>query len=381
MDKIKVLVDGMKAVVGGRESYIMTQYSCIDTSKFQYDFVFTDKFRPFPKKYLNDVLSRGGNIFYLKNKKQWIDFLSEHKDYDYFITNSCSFFESFFFHPRLDGFSNFKKIIVHCHIGRKYPFSGFDKLFHNVEMLVGRAQFGNKDIIKWACSDIAGKWHFGDNANFEIIKNGIFIENFTYNEKWRKEIREEFNFSDSDFIIGNVGRVHMQKNQLFLIDLLAKVKEIIPTAKLMIVGPIHQKTLFMYLKHKIRKYNLETSVIFANQRNDTNKFYSAFDIFAFPSIFEGLGIVAIEAQAAGLPCLFSDAVPKAVRTREKYCQFLSNNIDSWRNAIIDIYNDKDRINLRSKSESADLVAKAGYDVKQETKRVENLLINYLDNRI
>ena len=321
MDKIKVLVEGIKPIVGGRETYIMTQYECIDKNKFQYDFVFTSH-KPFPEKYKEEIEKNGSHIFYLRNIKEWNAFFKVHDDYDFFISNNCGFSESIYYYPYLKGFSSFKKIIIHSHIAKEYPFKGIDKIVHTIESVMGKILFRKRNIIKWACSDIAGKWVFGENADFEIIKNGIFTEKFAFNENWRKEIRHEFNVADSDFLIGNVGRIHDQKNQDFLLDVLKKIKKLIPNAKLIIVGPIHQKNLFKKLQKKTNRYGLSSSVIFTGARSDTNKFYSAFDVFAFPSKYEGLGIVGLEAEAAGLPCLFSDTIPKVINIRKPYCKFL-----------------------------------------------------------
>ena len=379
MRKIKVLIEGMTSIIGGRETYIMTQYKCIDDSIFHYDFIFCQKKDNFPENYRKEIDKRGGKIFYIRNQDAWEDFLSSHTDYDFFISNTLSI--SSFIHKGLHKYPNsFKHTIIHSHIARKYPFRGFDKIEHRYELFLWNKlySFGTKE---WACSDIAGKWLFGDNAKFEIIKNGIFTEQFIFNETWRREIRDEFDIHESTFVVGNVGRVCSQKNQKYLIDIFVKLKASIPTAKLFLVGAFQSKLLYKYLKAKVRSYHLESDVFFAGERKDVYKFYSAFDIFAFPSKYEGLGIVGLEAEAAGLPCLFSDAVPETVNVRKSYCRFLPitrDGIDEWEKAIIDVYNDKDRIKLRAKSESADIIAEAGYDVRQETKRVENLLISYLD---
>ena len=206
----------------------------------------------------------GGRIFYLRNKSEWKDFLEKHRDYDFFISNNCGYSESVYYHPQLKGFStSFKKIIIHSHLAKEFKFKPRGKIEQIFEATIGKIQFrGYNNIIKWACSDAAGKWIFGKNANFEVIKNGIFPERFAFNDEWRKEIRNELNINDSDYVIGNVGRIHFQKNQSFLIDIFPKIKKIIPNSKLVIVGTINQKHLFNKLQRNIKHHGLSSSIIF-----------------------------------------------------------------------------------------------------------------------
>ena len=129
-----------------------------------------------------------------------------------------------------------------------------------------------------------------------------------------------------------------------------------------------------------KAHNLDKYVIFAGARNDVEKFYSAFDAFVFPSRYEGLGIVGLEAQASGLPCVFSDTVPRALAVNHKECRFLpisSQSVGDWIVALHDIFKDKTRDRFKTSSESYDLIKSAGYDVRVETTRVQKLLESYL----
>ena len=212
MKKIKVLVEGMTSIVGGRETYIMTQYECIDTSQFQFDFVYDLPKGEFPERYIKEVNSRGSNVFYLRNRKAWKDFLQTHTDYDFLIMNLMGT-GSIYYYRELKKYSNFKKIILHSHNARKYPFIGFNRIKQLLELQSLHKRFNGLDIVKWACSDVAGRWMFGEDSEFEVIKNGIYPEKFAFKEEWRKEIRDSLGVTDSDFLIGNVGRIDFQKNQ------------------------------------------------------------------------------------------------------------------------------------------------------------------------
>ena len=378
MKKIKVLVEGMTSIVGGRETYIMTQYECIDTSQFQFDFVYDLPKGEFPERYIKEVNSRGSNVFYLRNRKAWKEFLQTHTDYDFLIMNLMGT-GSIYYYRELKKYSNFKKIILHSHIARNYPFVGFDRIKQKLELRSLHKRFDGFDIIKWACSDVAGKWMFGEDSDFEVIKNGIYPEKFAFRDEWRNEIRDSLGITDSDFLIGNVGRIDFQKNQEYLIDVFAEAKKLVPSAKLIIVGSVQQQKLFKKVKEKIERYGLGDSIVFTGPRNDIEKFYSAFDLFVLPSRFEGLCIVGIEAQTAGLPCLFSDTITKELDIRKKECRFLPitpEAVPEWASAISDIHNDEKIADMRKSSESADVIRNAGYDVRLETKRVCSLLEKY-----
>lgn len=163
----------------------------------------------------------------------------------------------------------------------------------------------------FACTKHAGTYQFGKKAvrqgKVKIITNAIDIEKFKFDPEARKKLRKEFGFKDSDYVIGNFGRLIPQKNQLFLIDAFAEFKKKNTNAKLLIVG---EGELRDKLEEKIASYGLTEDVRIEGLRKDLNKCYSTLDLFAFPSIYEGLGMVAVEAQVNGLTVLSSIFVPE-----------------------------------------------------------------------
>lgn len=162
----------------------------------------------------------------------------------------------------------------------------------------------------FACTEHAGAYQFGKKAvkqgKVKIITNAIDIEKFKFDPEARKRLRKEFGFKDDDYVIGNFGRLIPQKNQLFLIDAFAEFKKKNPNAKLLIVG---EGELRDKLEGKIASYGLSKDVRIEGFRKDLNKCYSALDLFAFPSIYEGLGMVAVEAQVADVHVIASKNVP------------------------------------------------------------------------
>lgn len=163
---------------------------------------------------------------------------------------------------------------------------------------------------KFACSYAAGEFQFGkkamDKGEVFIAPNGIDLDKFRFNEEKRIEARKELGLNDNDFVIGHIGRFVPQKNHRFLIDVFKEVHKEMPNSKLVLVG---DGPLVDEVKKQTNDYGLTDSVIFTGTMADTSSIYNAFDCFAFPSIYEGLGMVAVEAQANGLPTIISTEVP------------------------------------------------------------------------
>ena len=164
MNKIKILVEGITPNLGGLESYIMTQYKCINDSIFHYDFIFSQKEEKFPENYKHEIDKRGGKIFYIRNRKAWDNFLSSH-DYDFFISNTLYLWG--YIYTELNRYHTcFKHIIIHSHIARKYPFKGINRISHEFGSLLEKRLSGLQ-IIRWACSDVAGRYLFGEKYDYE----------------------------------------------------------------------------------------------------------------------------------------------------------------------------------------------------------------------
>ena len=165
----------------------------------------------------------------------------------------------------------------------------------------------------FACSELAGRYLFGnkafDRGEVKIIHNAIDVDKFKFDEAARKKLRQEFGIKDSTVVIGHVGRFVQQKNHTFLVDVFKEYHKKNPDSKLLLVGsgPLEDE-----IKKKVERLDLEDSVLFLGQRDDINKLYSVMDVFCLPSLYEGLPVVGIEAQATGLPTIFSNRISKEV---------------------------------------------------------------------
>ena len=162
-----------------------------------------------------------------------------------------------------------------------------------------------------ACGEAAAINGWGKSAvakgKVTILPNAIDPERFKFTESARKEIRTKYGIKDGDFVVGHVGRFYPQKNHDFLIDVFSEIHKQKPNAKLLLLGdgPLQEK-----IKQKVESLGLAESVIFAGLQKEPAPFYSAMDVFAFPSLWEGLPLTLVEAQYAGLPCFVSEYITK-----------------------------------------------------------------------
>lgn len=184
----------------------------------------------------------------------------------------------------------------------------------------------------WACSADAAAFLFSSRAlmQYRFIPNGIDTGRFRFQQSFRDEVRQSLGLSNS-FVIGNVGRLCYQKNQEFLIDLLAGFLPACPNAVLMLVGDGPDESRLLAKAHEM---GVSNQVLFLGTTQHIEKFYCAMDVFAFPSRFEGLGIAAVEAQCAGLPVLCAEGLPQEVKCSSSL-QFLplGQGIKPWLEAL------------------------------------------------
>lgn len=219
-----------------------------------------------------------------------------------------------------------------------------------------------------ACSKLAAENLFSrkiiKDKKYKIINNAIETSKFSHKPDLRKEVREELGIG-KEVVIGHVGRFVEVKNHGFLIDVFSAIKEQLPNAKLLLVGDGELKT---EIEKKVLELGIEDSVIFAGQRNDTYRFYQAMDLFVLPSTVEGLGIVAIEAQASGLPCYVASTVPEEVKVTE-LCHFFELKSGSGR--IADVIC-KDKEYLMERLDTSSQIIDAGYDLNENVTIFETL---------
>lgn len=214
---------------------------------------------------------------------------------------------------------------------------------------------------EYGCSKDACKWLFGKVNKAKIRKNAIKTELFQYNPETRHRIREELKLKEN-FTIGHVGRFSFQKNHEFLIRIFSEILKKNETAKLLLIGTGETEQL---IRQQIINLGIEKSVYFLGLRNDVPELMQAMDCFVFPSRFEGLGIVGIEAQTSGLKCFFSDVTPRELEiTCNVQVISLQDSPGFWAKKILD-----SGVNMTRKEACAEVV-KAGYDLTSQMMNVK-----------
>ena len=220
------------------------------------------------------------------------------------------------------------------------------------------------------CSELSGRWLFGnkeyDKGNVYLLNNAIDLEKFKFDENIRREKRKELKIDDDTLVIGHIGRFVEQKNHRFLIDIFNEVHKQNNNSLLLLAG---QGPLMEETKEKVKNLGLSDFVQFLGQRNDVAELYQAFDVFCLPSLYEGLPVVGIEAQASGLLCLFSDDMTKETKVLES-TKFISLNKNSeyWANVII---NDKKGYR---RSYNKNQISNSGFNIKMEIKKLSEVYL-------
>ena len=193
------------------------------------------------------------------------------------------------------------------------------------------------------------------------MNNAIEVENFKFNSLIRDSKRKELGV-DEFYNIINIGRFNSQKNQLFLLDIFAKILKINYNYQLFLVG---QGELENRLKEKVKKLNLEKNVRFLGLRKDVPELLQAMDYFLFPSLHEGFSVAFVEAQTTGIQCVISDGVPaESILVKENVKVIsLKENAEQWANKILEIKNFE-------RKDVSEIIKEKGYDIKENAKKLE-----------
>lgn len=345
---------------GGVESVVMNYYRNIDRSEIQFDFICDEDSTNIP---YDEIESLGGKVILIPPYQKVIKYHKELK--------------------RVLKEGNYK--IVHSHINTLSVFSLFAAKCAGVPVRIAHSHSTtnkkekNKNLMKqllrpfskvfatdyMCCSELAGRWLFGDKeydkGNVYLLNNAIDLDKFKYDEVVRREKRKELNIDDDTLVIGHVGRFVEQKNHRFLIDIFNEVHRQNEKSILLLVG---QGPLMEKIKEKVKSLGIEDSVKFLGQRNDISELYQAFDVFCLPSLYEGLPVVGVEAQATGLLCLFSDDMTKETKVLES-TKFLSleQSAKEWAEILL-----KSIENFERKDTTIEFFNN-GFDIKMEVKKL------------
>ncbi|WP_391557573.1 glycosyltransferase family 1 protein [Robertmurraya sp.] len=351
---------------GGLETMLMNYYRQIDRSKVQFDFMVHRKEKG---DYDDEIKSLGGRIYQMPaikpgNYKRYFrlldSFFLEHKE---FRVVHSHINENSAFVLRAANKANIPCRIAHSHLAGlpldyKYPFRLYARMFLN------------KNVSHYfACSEEAGEWLFGkeiqQSNQVKVFKNAINCNEFTYRDSVRIEVRKSLNLEGKK-VIGHVGRFNPQKNHNFLVDIFHEVYKKDKDSVLLLIG---HGDLIDEIKRKVEKLNLSNAVRFLGLRTDIAELMQAMDVFVFPSLYEGLGVVLIEAQASGLKCVTSTGTPTEADVTNSV-DFLDLELPAkeWAEKILLCKGDRN-LNINS-------IRERGYDVSTN---IEWLLNFYIEN--
>jgi len=365
--KIRVLQVFGRTDRGGAETLMMNVYRNIDRSKVQFDFANHTEDRC---AFDEEIESLGGSIFHVPKYKvfnhyeyvsKWKELFEKNKG-RWDIVHGHIFTTASIYLKIANEFE--LTTIVHSHtsdLERGIKYIPKNLLKKNVKKF--------SDYLL-SCSNEAGEWLFGKGSNFIIFKNGIDIKKFNLDLMIRDNYRKKL-FIENKLIIGNVARMNYEKNHEFLIDIFFEIQKKKPDSVLLLIG---DGNLRKKIENKVKKYCIEDKVIFLGVVSNVNEIINAMDIFVFPSFYEGLPVTLIEAQANGLKCIVSDRITKEVKITNlvdflplekgaKYwADFILNSID---------YERKNRY---------DEIVKSGFDIKENTKWLENFYFDIVNKK-
>lgn len=311
---------------GGAETMVMNLYRAIDRTQVQFDFIIhTDKHQA----YYDEILALGGKIYsfpvfngknFFAIRKLWKNFFKVHPEYR-------------ILHSHVRSYAS-----LYLPIAKK---AGLKTIIHSHSTSNGK---GFASIVKWimqyplrfqadhffGCSKEAGEWLFGkkvvNSDKYHILQNAIDTKLYKFNPETRERYRKELSLGDKKTFI-HVGRFHPAKNHPFLLNVFAEIHKRDANTVLLLVG---DGELRPAIEKQIAELGIQDSVKLLGSRSDVPNLLQAADCFLFPSVWEGFGMVAVEAQAAGLPCVCSTGIPKSVAVVPNMSEFLpTTDVNAW----------------------------------------------------
>lgn len=347
---------------GGAETLVMNIYRNIDREKVQFDFIVHTDLKC---NYDDEIEDLGGVIYHCPEYKVinhssyvkwWNSFFSEHKDYK-------------IIHGHLDS-----SAAIYLKVAKKF---GLVTVAHSHNTSEGSGikaevkkllKYGLNNVsdIKMGCSKEASRWLFGDSCEDAVtIKNSVDTKKFAYSAEVRKAVKAELNISDK-FVVGHIGRFQPQKNHLYLIEIFKQIFEKNSDSILLLCGIGELKDEVF---EKVKSLGLENNVRFLGLRDDIEKVCQAFDVFLFPSLYEGLPVTLVEMQAAGAPCVISDVITEEVCITDIVKKVsLDKSPQLWADEVLKYQNSE-------RYDTSNQIKTAGFDIKETALWLQNFYLN------
>lgn len=360
---------------GGVSSILYNIYTHIDRAKVQFDFLSPEETTYGIHR--EEIEAMGGTVSAfgitgsalarkLKLYRRLKAFLKE-KPYSIVHINSGNFFFNLLA-ARAAKAAGVKNRIVHSHNVANTDAGGLkSRAIAALRPLLTRVA-----TACFACSESAGRFMFSDNppgGAVKVIRNGIEVERFAWDPEARARLRRELGIDEGAFVVGHVGRMERQKNQEFAIAAFARLARARPDAVLALVGEGSQTER---MREEARRLGVADRVRFIGARTDVQALYQMFDAFAFPSRFEGFGMVLVEAQIAGLRCVASDRVPRETNVAglATYLPIGAGDEEKWAAALLRIAE-----HPQARRSHAKEAAAAGYDIRDVARGLQDFYLS------
>lgn len=363
MKRLLCIISGMNS--GGAETFLMKIYRQIEKLEYQFDFCINTKGKNF---YEDEIKSFGGLIFYIPAKSENI---AEYKKQLYAIVKNNGYKYVLRITSNAMGFMDLKIAKAagakRCIVRSSNSQDGSSLKIRCAHWL-GRLLYSQYVDVKIAPSDLAAKHTFGKRAyekgDVKILHNALDLKQFYFQPNVKANICKEFNIDERAVIVGHIGRFMVQKNHKFLVKVFFFLQKQIPESVLLLVGT---GELEEDIKQEIKALGISDKVIFTGIRKDIPQLLSAMDVMVFPSLYEGMPNVIIEAQATGLPCVISDTITaEANITGLVEYKSLSVSPDDWAGTAIKLLGHK-------RKDTKEDFLKNKYDIESITKEFINLV--------
>lgn len=326
---MRVLQFGMTGNPGGVESFILNYGQHLKNAGILFDYV---DLQGYGLAHSNQLIEEGSRIYTLKDSRKHP--LLAFREIKRIITEggySCvhiNMLSAANLVPVLAALRCKTRVIVHSHNTQTVGLHR--KLLHKLNSGCLRSL----PVIRLACGTQAGKWMYGKKA-FEVIPNAIDTEYYQYDPQTRQQLRQELGIGEETVVLGFVGRLFTQKNPTYLIKILYQVKKRLSRdVKLLIIG---DGELLEEVKDTASELGVSQDVIYTGRKDNTASWYSAMDAFVLPSLWEGLPLVGVEAQAAGLPSFLSDKITNEIVLTDlvRFCK-LTESAENWAEEIVKV---------------------------------------------
>lgn len=362
MEPIRVLHIVSTMDFGGVETLLMSIYRNLDREKIQFDFLCHNRTE---SKFKEEILSLGGKM-YMVNGPRHVGPLKYINELQLFFDKHT---EYLIIHTHMNRDSAValwvaKKAGIPIRIAHSHVAGRKGSIVYHIYETIAKQICRNCITTAFACSIPAGVDLFGKKIKFEVVPNGICAKRFEYDDSKRNSCRDRLGIGNKTLLIGHVGRFTEEKNHKFLIECFQIVNKQVPDSKLVLIGDGELKGDIETL---VCKRKIDDKVIFAGTQRDVSPYYCAMDVFVFPSLYEGLGIVAIEAQASGLPVIASGGVPVDAKVIDSM-EFISleESCDVWAMKIIETKNN----NSNDRKEYSKCVANSSYNIINTTEYLQ-----------